>query len=695
MTSFEIERERIDLLDKISKSGNKTKVLLIHGFINLLLEQNDALILESYIYEFIDVYLSSIENYTPFFANPQNTEPILKQIQLLLKEKSLSEYRNRLEHLHESLLKELEKLYSVLEGNYMEKGQKNKIYFPLLEVSKEGYSWGALECINIVINRSDETKFIFVPSNGNIDDNLLEQAKTSFTLAKNYFKDYKKIREAKLEVLIYFENLDAQYAGNSLGMALTIGFIQRLSEMFNLPYLTMIESGVVITGGISIDQKPIKAENKIIKLKIETVFYSRAGSVIVSLENLTEAVNKLEELNSLYPNRKLKVIGISNLDEILNRRDLIILKKQSMLLRSARAAKKNWLATVSILSILAIIGTLIYVNIDNNPAIADLSGHTLYIKNKSGKTLWQKNMAEWVTRVDDLKKSVLIEDLNNDGKNEVLLTSELFNDNRDYFENYRIACFDRYGNIIWRYYFLDKVASRREDLSIYYGYSYIVGEVEVNGRKRIYFSARNANSYASAIYSLDAASGKRVGTTLWNAGYIGDAAIHDLDKDSKPEIIFTFANNGLKRTGIAVISTDEADGQAPTSDEYRLFDKKIAKFKAYILVPNTDYNKYVKAFQNGYSINTLIIKGNERTIHFNSVEGLGANVLSLTYMLGFDLKSIDLFAQSDFTAYRDALVREGKLKPPFTDTKQYYDILRSQVEFWNGNKFVTGKELLK
>ncbi|MCW8850327.1 MAG: hypothetical protein OQJ81_10155, partial [Melioribacteraceae bacterium] len=37
---------------------------------------------------------------------------------------------------------------------------------------------------------------------------------------------------------------------------------------------------------------------------------------------------------------------------------------------------------------------------------------------------------------------------------------------------------------------------------------------------------------------------------------------------------------------------------------------------------------------------------------------------------------------------RDKLVKEGKLNPPFTDSKEFLDSIMRNIEYWDGQKFV-------
>ncbi len=42
---------------------------------------------------------------------------------------------------------------------------------------------------------------------------------------------------------------------------------------------------------------------------------------------------------------------------------------------------------------------------------------------------------------------------------------------------------------------------------------------------------------------------------------------------------------------------------------------------------------------------------------------------------------------------RDLLVNENKLKPPYTNTNAYTNILKDDISYWNGTEFVKNYEL--
>jgi hypothetical protein len=47
-----------------------------------------------------------------------------------------------------------------------------------------------------------------------------------------------------------------------------------------------------------------------------------------------------------------------------------------------------------------------------------------------------------------------------------------------------------------------------------------------------------------------------------------------------------------------------------------------------------------------------------------------------------------MVVDDNFIRIRDLYVKEGKLKPPYSNTQAYKDLLRSQILYWTDGKWV-------
>jgi hypothetical protein len=63
--------------------------------------------------------------------------------------------------------------------------------------------------------------------------------------------------------------------------------------------------------------------------------------------------------------------------------------------------------------------------------------------------------------------------------------------------------------------------------------------------------------------------------------------------------------------------------------------------------------------------------------------------------LDYNLKDFDIIVDNQFRVIRDTLVAQGKLKPPYTDTEDYKNIIKNNILYWQDGKWVKREELDK
>jgi hypothetical protein len=214
----------------------------------------------------------------------------------------------------------------------------------------------------------------------------------------------------------------------------------------------------------------------------------------------------------------------------------------------------------------------------------------------------------------------------------------------------------------------------------------LIGIVNEGKRKVLLCSATNGSNFPSAIFKLDALNGNRVKGTFWNPGHIMMGLIRKKDNGNH-EIVCNMFNNDFERTGIMGIDYDNLSGTAPyVKEKYKLVGLENAKLNYYLLVPNTDYNKF---YNNNNNRPSLAIYDEKRfgAITFSTYESASEEQTSVGYEYNNRTGDINVVIISYFKARRDLLVAQGKLKPPYTDTPEYKELLKSQVLYWNGNEF--------
>lgn len=685
MNVFDIEKLRGELQqDLVYCTTYRQKLFIIKNYYDQLLKANNPALLEAYSIEFIEIYISVISKYSPLFLHPNITEDILRQIKLLSANVAFSQYLNLLENYSAVIRSKLDSLHNILSGRYSST-EFNKLCFPVLEIQNNTHieiKVGLLETVTIKIGKGNkEDKFIIVPLTGNPEERLAEQINTSWQLALNYVKQQIRKVEKHHEVIISFDARLGNYIGHSLGITLTIGFIEELLKYYNAPYLVNIKSRIALTGGIDSQGKILPVGDHGIKSKIETVFFSGINTIIFPKKDERCAEEKLLHLQNEFPERVLELVAVNNLQDLLNRRNLIDIKKQNPVVRTIRSAKKNYILLILLFLLICLSSFYAIRDFDDNPAVLFRDGNLLHVKNKTGKILWSKkvlplNMGNYLYRIVDIE---------NDGIKEVLVTHELFDDPKESAEQGRLVCFNKNGKVIWKHWFTAQVYSKREILNNIFGQSIIIDILKEKEKNVLYLLSSHRNSFPSAIYKLDLETGEALPDTLWNAGHITSALISDYDQDGINEIVFLFFNNSIARVGIGAVQLNKIHGMAPCTDEYKLTGMDPAELEHYLLFPRTDYNKTLKYARNNGILTSLVNEGNKRFAFVTIEDSLGSAGISYNVMNNF--RDIEVCISNPMRVARDTLVAHGILKMPWTDTKEYREILRSQILFWNGKEF--------
>ncbi len=693
MDAFKAEKLKHKVQALLLESNSpRQKILIIKDYYYLLISDYPRIIIEAYLNEFFDEFLKLLKNFEVFYFKPQITREIIQLLEKL-KEYDLNDGTiGELNVISQSLNTKLVKLNKILNGEDVILNANHKVSFPILEIDQHGQtinSPGLLETFSIDIRKNPtEDSFIIASSSDITNDDLINQIKISWVLALKYVSSqYSRINKYH-KVIVHFDNRLGSYSGSSFGAALTISFIEELINFHNLSVLISIKENIALTGGFDKEGILSKLDERVLLTKLEVIFYSDIRIFVVPDPNKYSAIRQLDELKQLYPKRNLIIIGVTDLQDLLNRRNLIDVKKQNPIVRSAKFTKRNLVAIISILLLLLITGYFYIVNYDDNPAILDRQGQTLFVENKSGTVLYSKTFAYRVDYINSppyLKNFQKLIDMNNDGRKELLAASELPSslENGDKFGS--ITCYDYRGKQIWNYLFQDTISSPGEVLSKNY-ISHLIDTATVNGEKVLVAYSQNNESFGSAIYMLDLKTGKRVYGTFWHPGFISGGFI--IKSKDKNELVFDGWNNSWNKLAIGMLDLNDINGKAPSDRHHDYYGKNIAAFKHYILIPDEDYRQIItptNLLRSG--IGDFISNGNDSTFLCDIF--LGENKFAgIVYRISKDFKNISIIINDDYARLRDPYVISGKLKPPLSDTQAYRNLLISQILYWDGNRFV-------
>lgn len=566
---LEIESSRLELIEKsINSSSNFLRLSLYHNYFEKVLSLNDTNIQEAFLAEFIEDYINCICKFEVWGVEPDSTKIIIEVLKRISQLKIVNNYSDEIKYEITRIEEQKEKLKLILDGNEFQSEKSTKAFFPLIDNEAPYEFYGIVDSITVKISKaSDGDKFIIVPSETEIEKRIAEQCTQSWLLALTLLKRYVKAPYKFHEVIISFDRKMGFYEGNSLGIALTLSFLQSLLNFYNPSYLINIKSQSAFTGGV------------------------------------------------------------------------------------------------------------------------------LYVKNKNGKVLWAKlvNVSKAEIQSNRFKNAKIV-DIENDGKNEVLICGERDANNNFLINSAAVTCYNSEGIEIWQRVFRDKVISEREILDTNYTV-HILDTLTYNGQKSVLLFASNNNSFSSAIYRLDLKTGNRLPGTFWASGHIMDGIIKDVDNDSKQEVVGVGYDNGYEDLVFFIIENDTLTTMRPTTNDYLLRGIPFANMKQFIRIPKTDYDNYYKSRTPEYFFGSYNFDNENKKFSWATKLRNDRDDVQVGYVYSIIDSSIEIVIDSDFRVIRDSLVASGKLKPPYTDTKEYKEILKNNILYWKDGKWVKASDI--
>ena len=329
------------------------------------------------------------------------------------------------------------------------------------------------------------------------------------------------------------------------------------------------------------------------------------------------------------------------------------------------------------------------MDFDDNPALLQSDGTTLFIKNKNGKLLWKRHLNLEKHSVGNeyyLSKFCKLIDVNSDGINEVLIANEQIGNNDEMNTACYLRCYTNKQELLWKYKFDEKVSTKREELDSSYSI-YMIDTLNIKNSKMLYVFANNGSSFSSAVFSIDLITGDRNQGILWCSGHTCDGIIRDIDGDGIKDIFCLGLDNGFEDVVLFGTEIDTLSQVRPSTTEYNINNYPTSKFITYIRIPKTDFDNYLKNRFVSMTQGTLKYINNNSGSHFFINSGSSDRTSGIWYGLNKNLKDFNLIIDNQYRVLRDSLVAQGKLHLPFSDTEDYKNILK--VIFFTG-KMVDG-----
>ncbi|MCB0752203.1 MAG: hypothetical protein KDC52_12070, partial [Ignavibacteriae bacterium] len=430
------------------------------------------------------------------------------------------------------------------------------------------------------------------------------------------------------------------------------------------------ENNIITTGSMNEEGQIGAVGGEIIRTKLITASYSITNKFIVPLDDLNSAIEVLNTLNEKFPKRKLAIIPMQNINDVINRRDIVGIEKQNIVRWGSKKLIKNKIAVSLAIILTAVLLSFYYVNQDKNPASIEMLDGKIFIKNKVNKVLWSKDYSACTEKILNVVSSYpynkcRIIDVDNDGKNEVLVALSEGSNN--------LFLYNSIGEVIWEYKHADSLGTKDEKFTGQFNILGIIDTIHANGKIELLIYFQHYNYYPTGIAKLDLLTGEKISDVLWHPGAIGGAVLVDWNKDGKKEIIAGGASNGMHKAYLFSIDHDKLSGTFPTSENYTFINKQLSEFNNYILFSQTDYGQH---FFPKYNAVLGVPEIVNQYLSIGVFEGK-ANLLEADFSYGIRFNNMLVPVQTvigdKFVVFRDKLINDGILNPPYTDAPEFHD----------------------
>jgi len=678
---------------------NHSRGLVLSKFdhlLSLLISTHNPLLIESSFIEFFPLYTKLLGWYHPGGQKPSRTKQLLRNARTLY---SLPSGEFKTDELKEKIVRlkrEFKQIISFLRGeNRLILGEVP--LFPVIESIEDKIIFTYLDILQIKLSPTkSENRFIIHPTYKDEDALLVAQIKTSFEAALNLVTPEKKKSHPFFEVQVFFASMLGIYSGNSFGSLLTLHFYLELTRYYNANLVLELAPGFAITGATD-ESGVINGVGSInIMRKTQSVFFSGVTRFIVPKADEMTALATVSKLQTRWPERNLEIMAVNNVAEIINRRDILKISRKPIRERIKEGARKYRYTSIILPVLLFSLVFLFARELDTNPASFELDKTDLKIKNKFGAVLWS-----WVVHpsifqnytVQELGVRVRIIDLDGDGMNEVLTAGDIL-DNFETDSKEYMYCFKSKEEEVWRVSVHDTVSSSKEkNIPSVYSIK-VIDTISTGGKPLLLLWGNNSHTYTAVIFAVDPLTGERKGKSVWNASFIYQVALADVDFDGTKEVVFFALDNGLKIARILSVKYPFDEEMIETRPDYFLYGKKTAKPSIEILLPPTDWITNFTNANTVFFMERYLSPGNNKIVFLSRFShSLSAPMYNLS--LNLQTREVDFFIEGIYKAERDSLVKIGKLPLPTTDTKEYTDILKNGVRYKLDGKWVKYDEYLK
>jgi hypothetical protein len=273
-------------------------------------------------------------------------------------------------------------------------------------------------------------------------------------------------------------------------------------------------------------------------------------------------------------------------------------------------------------------------------------------------------------------KQIYFLDVNADGAREVIVCDEVTEGTTHNRAQGNVICYDEAGKRLWKYELNDSVKTSGEVFKPPF-LLFILDTMTHKDRLTLFCAGYHTPYFPTAIFGLDAKTGRRVTGLVWHAGRLRDGVI--VKAGDKKLLIATAVSNAFNRPVIFSIDANNlVNSQLPAIPKYEFSALPRCTFEQYVLLPNSDLCAYNGSRYEYPDYSGIITIPERNALEFSL---LVSPRYGLRYTTIAALDSFDIIIGDEFKVYRDILIEEKKLTSPHTFDPAYKALLLRALRF--------------